>query len=468
VPMSQPLAHALDSELFSGAEHPGGNYDIKYGTPLSCLMDSTPTGEGGNLTEHIMRRRELLPWNGTAPAKCDYAKAAAETKAAADLLRAEIQHLSSRSDCSNADDLLEVEPLDTGWLALLHSGLGALMRGLMDKRTVMTPSSRTFVGKATCPQRDFICFFEKWAPTCDAHYHPEGAGATDVEYDMNVRAVEPKTYDPSNKEIERMQYPNWVNTQKANGKKVLTPDGYDATVPSQYASLGYFGVSSIAFGWMTSPNADMLADIHTRLSTTGLGTALAGTTPVIGMHVRQGDSCGDGWRTGRKCSELSEYMEIAEEVRSKTGASTIYLATDSESIINKTAEYPSWTFLRMKEATEWQKELKVKTADAWAFNDPTHTHKSQMFDDVMRYNYFSNHTDWNRRSAWETTIDTQLLSYTDIFIGKFSSNFFRSAFELHSSRCNCAPPFVSMDAAWCFDWGMDAGVSKDGEKTFIC
>ena len=60
----------------------------------------------------------------------------------------------------------------------------------------------------------------------------------------------------------------------------------------------------------------------------------------------------------------------------------------------------------------------------------------------------------------------------DIFIGKHTSNLFRSAYELHAGRCNCAAPFVSLDAPWCFDWGAEAGSSRvpyvqDGQKKHI-
>ena len=65
-----------------------------------------------------------------------------------------------------------------------------------------------------------------------------------------------------------------------------------------------------------------------------------------------------------------------------------------------------------------------------------------------------------------------LLSQCDAFVGKFTSNFFRTAFELHSSYCDCVRPFVSLDAPWCFDWGVRAGrnyeYSGKGQKGFLC
>ena len=55
----------------------------------------------------------------------------------------------------------------------------------------------------------------------------------------------------------------------------------------------------------------------------------------------------------------------------------------------------------------------------------------------------------------------------DLFVGKFSSNFFRTAYELHSAACDCAAPFESLDHPWCFDWGgiMSGG---SGNRSFEC
>jgi hypothetical protein len=86
----------------------------------------------------------------------------------------------------------------------------------------------------------------------------------------------------------------------------------------------------------------------------------------------------------------------------------------------------------------------------------------------MRYDYRTGAADDNRRTAWETTLDLLLFSKCDVFIGKHTSNFFRSAYELRAGRCKCAAPFVSLDAPWCFDWSVTTGISKDGQGKFMC
>ena len=44
-----------------------------------------------------------------------------------------------------------------------------------------------------------------------------------------------------------------------------------------------------------------------------------------------------------------------------------------------------------------------------------------------------------------------------LFVGKFTSNFFRAAYALRAAQCDCAPLFSSLDAPTCFDFGVRAG-----------
>ena len=97
--------------------------------------------------------------------------------------------------------------------------------------------------------------------------------------------------------------------------------------------------------------------------------------------------------------------------------------------------------------------------------DPTH--HSANWDDILQYNHKNGNEGDNMDIAWETTVDVFLLSLCDVFIGKHTSNVFRTAYELHASRCHCAAPFVSLDAPWCFDWGVWSGYSP-GKGWFPC
>ena len=56
------------------------------------------------------------------------------------------------------------------------------------------------------------------------------------------------------------------------------------------------------------------------------------------------------------------------------------------------------------------------------------------------------------RKAWRATLDVMLLARCDALVGKFSSNLFRTAHALQAAACDCARPFVSLDAPWCSDY----------------
>jgi len=60
-------------------------------------------------------------------------------------------------------------------------------------------------------------------------------------------------------------------------------------------------------------------------------------------------------------------------------------------------------------------------------------------------------------------------------VGALSSNVFRYALEISAGRYRCIPPYISVDASWCFnpffgDSGGD-GFIVDGEfagQSFLC
>merc|ERR1711988_372220 len=112
-------------------------------------------------------------------------------------------------------------------------------------------------------------------------------------------------------------------------------------------------------------------------------------------------------------------MSEIERYANDTGIRTIYLSTDSEHVIEEAAAYPQYEFLFLK--------------------------------GVDRSNYDLN------RDIRLAIVDMLLLSKCHVFLGKFSSNFFRAAYALHAANCDCAAPYVSLDAPWCFDHGMRAG-----------
>eukprot|EP00966_Prymnesium_polylepis_P226174 5231845-Prymnesium_polylepis.1 len=125
------------------------------------------------------------------------------------------------------------------------------------------------------------------------------------------------------------------------------------------------------------------------------------------------------------------------------GITTIYIATDSEQVLAETRDYPQFKFLFLPNATRygshrrppaviWDKLIARRAADAASVHE-------------------------NFVDAWTATIDMLLLARCHVFVGKFTSTFFRTAYALHSASCKCLAPFISLDAPWCFDYGIRSG-----------
>jgi hypothetical protein len=62
-------------------------------------------------------------------------------------------------------------------------------------------------------------------------------------------------------------------------------------------------------------------------------------TGIIGMHVRRGDACDGDVRKGRTCSPLSVYMAEALEMKRRYGVSAVFLASDSQQVIEHSRRY---------------------------------------------------------------------------------------------------------------------------------
>jgi len=121
-------------------------------------------------------------------------------------------------------------------------------------------------------------------------------------------------------------------------------------------------------------------------------------------------------------------------------AKTIYLCTDSEDVIQQTAHFPAYRFIYSRRVGRYSTN---RPPELW---------------DKRIWNFFMwGNTEWTQRQAMHATVDLLLLARAHVFVGKFTSNFFRAAYALHSAACDCSAPYVSLDAPWCFDFGLEEG-----------
>jgi len=220
-------------------------------------------------------------------------------------------------------------------------------------------------------------------------------------------------------------------------------------LPRPFRHLGAFWWVSQLTHRLLRPRRHLRARLRHAARASGLYAALAASprTPIIGMHVRHGDACvkSEAARTVRLCEPLATYMSAVSSYAAAIGASTVFLATDSESAIADGARlYPHWTFLTVPNVSR----------SGVATPPPT-----EILDELIKRRMRSGHgVGRTEEHALMGAIDALLLSRCDVLVGKFSSGLFRAAYALASARRGGAlVPFVSLDAPWCSDYGVPAG-----------
>ena len=167
-----------------------------------------------------------------------------------------------------------------------------------------------------------------------------------------------------------------------------------------------------------------------------MGWSLEDTRPVLGVHVRAGDSCtGDSDIDVKKrsCLTLEDYMPYINNITSKYDIKRIFLATDGgKAITSSTKKYPQfeWYYSDGRGDTfAVEKQVREKTADAIT-------------------------------EAHSAIVDIELLSMTDALVLKLTSNFDRAVLELTSGRRGCVSPYISLDSPWCFGYGAPEQVKQ--------
>ena len=346
-----------------------------------------------------------------------------------------------------------------GWLANLHAFIKPLMYASARHAPLLSPSLLLWIDRIQCPHRDLTCFFEPLSQ-CDgalASHHHASHGAAPVA--PALPSEEPMTREVimlTQKVAEHRTSPqtSWVHQ--------LSRD-YQATHGTIHPR-GWFWWTSNLLAYVLRPTARFSTDFQRAMNLTGLRAAIAARSastggPVLGLHVRHGDACGkDAKRAGRTCEPLAVYMRAVRRLSAGLDVRTIYLATDSEHVLAETRGYPEYTWIHFDEALRFSKRANPN---------------NQKWDYVLKRNKESavgggaeSMLATNMRLAALTTIDVMLLSQCDLFVGKFSSNFFRAAYELKSATCDCASPFESLDHPWCFDWLEPTGGS--GNMTYPC
>eukprot|EP00908_Phaeocystis_cordata_P022489 Transcript_4903.p1 GENE.Transcript_4903~~Transcript_4903.p1 ORF type:complete len:726 (+),score=74.45 Transcript_4903:159-2180(+) len=380
--------------------------------------------------DFMLYNRVLLP-SAYTEMQC-----ANENSTGADVLRfaslvAAVQQLGAGTPRCDPRKLLRTALLPAGWFSTLHGLVKPLSRALRSGKTLLTPAVQEFTSAEDCQggRRDLGCFFRPLAPTtCDVR----GVRVADLQDAKFVQRESPK---------------------------------HGGVIPQAFASRGWFWWTAHLLGVLLQPGPSLARAVAASLRSTGLGAALRDGA-VLGMHVRHGDAClaGERVRMARTCSPLAEYMQQARPLTRALGVTTIYLATDSEQVLQDTRLFPEFRFLHLPNVSRFGVSAPAPT---------------RLWDAIVKRRAKRPATRRrNHREAWMATVDALLLARCDAFVGKFTSTLFRTAYALQAAECDCAVPFVSLDAPWCFDYGLRGGsnwafplVGEDGtvqDNRFWC
>jgi len=170
------------------------------------------------------------------------------------------------------------------------------------------------------------------------------------------------------------------------------------------------------------------------------------SVPYIAMHVRRGDACYDKDRGGKRiCIPFDQYMNAAKIMKDKYGVNRIYLATDGQDVIDSLSPYKdNFTFF-------------------YAPINRTRYNSSELIE-IRNMEGLLNRKD----EVYDVLTDIYFMSSASYFIGTFSSNTGRLAFELIYANKNYIPPFASMDNSWCFNWELVSQAAFKSRDPLAC
>jgi len=209
-------------------------------------------------------------------------------------------------------------------------------------------------------------------------------------------------------------------------------------IPHRFLARGRFWLISQVLFFLTSPNAALKA------KTEAARQQLAMTSPVLSVHVRKGDACGDRG----ECRGLGEYMPSIRKMISSYGFKTVFLASPDATVLSEVSQYPDVSFKYETRGANTTALMKAKGI--------------RKIDDAIAQGVLDAGDEFA-----DAMISTYLLSQGDAFLGGFSSNAARLAYSIMSAGPQgCLKPFESSDINWCaaFAKGGEAVLRRDGQS----
>jgi hypothetical protein len=404
-------------------------------TPLACLDEGS-----------LMRLRVLMPTTarrsrGPCRGRASRGRASRTNNESRDLWTVLQQPRSCergvhlRTDCHG------------GWVSTLHGLVKPVLRSVLHNASLLTPSFPLWMDRQLCKSQRLDCIFRPLS-ACDGAGPRQSSmesSCTGLAHAFDGEVFLAAASRPSVGRPRRVSAPPRGYAYLQAARRLREHFGHIGAGDGGSERRGWCRLVSQISAFITRPAAALQSDLDAALHSTGLGAALAGEQPVLGLHVRHGDACVDGANHARNCSTLGEYLHAVRQLAATLpgGISTIYLATDSPAVLAEARERTEFRFLHLADAADAAHAISPGGCPAGRAPEQC------IWDYRARVNVRAHPSGRasNYRAVWLATLDVLLLARCALFVGKFSSSFFRLAYELKAAQCDCAAPFVSLDSA---------------------
>jgi hypothetical protein len=173
---------------------------------------------------------------------------------------------------------------------------------------------------------------------------------------------------------------------------------------------------------------------------------------VISIHVRKGDACATKKRVQKSgCANFAKYAERVEELRNEypNTFTHVFLATDDEATIKEAKAYCEKHNLSLMYAPVERSWYHPKTWSKTRGKFAKKLNHRQQNEEHFKAGFIERRLRAGdgdpARIGMETAADVELLASGHAFIGTFTSNMGRLAFEIMTDRLKRVPPYVSVD-----------------------
>jgi hypothetical protein len=329
-----------------------------------------------------------------------------------------VQAIGDSDGCSSEDAISFF--FENRGLAASMLHIAGLLGFAFSQRRSLVLSKRhpwVYTDEATCPQRDFQCYFEPFSK-CQA-------GGSGVVKEGSFLA---------------------------GGRDNLVRD-FNLAVPAalQHKGVFWWRLASVSALWR------IRSDVLHELAVEEVKKSIGFEHPVIAMHVRRGDSCHTSLRRHR-CRSLSANLRGVEAMAARYKTRRVFLATDSPDVKEELeALAPHLTFISISSFNRSSLEESIhlcarkhphKTDDGMTLDDGC-TGNDAWLEHRLGRGYVQ-----QRELALATLLDLTLLSHADYFVGHFASNLSRLAYLLAVLHHQRMIPYWSVDGPWCYHWRM--------------